>query len=93
MVHHGWAQAVLAVAVTFAILTWVTIALRVWVRTSIIKARGRDDWTMMITQLFFSIYLACQIGGVVYGTGQHLKDLEPSRAERALSFWWACEVR
>ncbi|KAK3680211.1 hypothetical protein LTR78_000589 [Recurvomyces mirabilis] len=65
--------------------------LRIWVRTRIIQALGRDDWTMMITQLFFSIYLACQIGGAVYGTGQHLEDLEPSRAERALSFWWACE--
>jgi hypothetical protein len=34
--------------------------------------------------LFFTAYLIAQLGGVIYGTGEHLDDLEPWRAERAL---------
>lgn len=50
-----------------------------------IKSFGRDDWTMLGTQLLNTAYLACQLGGLVYGTGRHVEDLEPDRAERALS--------
>ncbi|KAK5119025.1 hypothetical protein LTR62_000236 [Meristemomyces frigidus] len=92
MVPPGRPQAVLAVAIAFFILSWVSIGLRIWVRGFIIKAFGKDDWVMMATQVIFTIYLVCQIGGVAYGTGQHLKDLEDWRAERALAFWWGCEV-
>ena len=46
---------------------------------------GNDDWAMIVTQLLYTAYLTCQFGGVVYGTGRHLKDLEPQRAETALS--------
>ncbi|EME41951.1 hypothetical protein DOTSEDRAFT_135077 [Dothistroma septosporum NZE10] len=57
-----------------------------------LHAVGVDDWTMFITQLLFTAYLACQLGGVVYGTGEHLSDLIPWRAEKALSFWFFCEI-
>ncbi|KAK5122536.1 hypothetical protein LTR85_003799 [Meristemomyces frigidus] len=83
---------VLAVAVVFTILTWVTLSLRIWVRVGMLKSFGRDDWAMLATQGFFSLYLICQLGGVVYGTGQHLSALEPADARQALSFWFFCEV-
>lgn len=34
--------------------------------------------------LFFTAYLIAQLGGIVYGTGEHLDTLIPWRAERAL---------
>lgn len=74
----------LGVAVTFAILTWVTLILRIWVRVGMLKSFGRDDWAMLVTQGVFTIYLICQLGGVAYGTGQHLSNLEPSAASRAI---------
>lgn len=53
---------------------------------------GRDDWAMLATQFFFIIYLVCQFGGVYYGTGVHLSELEPRAAEKALAFWFFCEL-
>ncbi|KAI6955074.1 hypothetical protein KC318_g13265, partial [Hortaea werneckii] len=88
----GKPEQVLAVAVTFAVLSWVTVALRVWVRAGMLRSFGRDDWAMLATQLTFTIYLVCQLGGVAYGTGRHLSEIEPASAETALAFWFFCEV-
>ncbi|KAK5130562.1 hypothetical protein LTR08_001942 [Meristemomyces frigidus] len=82
---------VLAVAIIFTVLSWVTVCLRIWVRAGMLGNFGRDDWTMLATQGFFTIYLVCQFGGVVYGTGQHLSALEPANAETAQSYWFFCE--
>jgi hypothetical protein len=75
---------ILAINLSFFALSWIAVGLRIWVRTSIIKAFGRDDWTMLATQLLFTGYLICQLGGLAHGTGRHLKDLEYAEAEIAL---------
>jgi hypothetical protein len=85
MANNGKRDEVLTIGIFFLVLTWIAVSLRCWVRTSMVRAFGKDDWTMLGTQLLFTSYIACQLGGVVYGTGRHLKDLEYSRAERALS--------
>ena len=73
------------VGIAFFIISWVAVGLRVWVRAGMIKSFGADDWTMLGTQLLNTAYLACQLGGLVYGTGKHLADLEKGRAEKALT--------
>lgn len=78
-------KATLAVNVAFLVLSWIAVGLRIVVRAGMLHAFGWDDWTMFITQLFFTAYLASQLGGIVYGTGEHLSDLIPWRAEKALS--------
>lgn len=83
---------VLAVNIVFWVLTWLALSLRVYVRCFLRKTFGIDDWLMVGTQLFYSSYLACQLGGVIYGTGRHLSDLSIEHAEKALHFWWFCEV-
>ncbi|SMQ47647.1 unnamed protein product [Zymoseptoria tritici ST99CH_3D7] len=85
-------RATLAVNITFFALTWITVSLRVLVRAAMLRAFGSDDWTMLITQLLFTAYLIVQLGGVYYGTGEHLSDLIPWRAERALQYWYFCEI-
>lgn len=77
------------VGIAFFVLTWIAVGLRIFVRAGMIKSFGRDDWTMLGTQLLNTAYLASQLGGLVYGTGRHLEDLEPERAEKALS---VCET-
>lgn len=37
------------VAVTFMVLTWTAVMLRVCVRGYIIRSFGWDDWTMLLT--------------------------------------------
>lgn len=76
---------VLAVAVIFATISWISMLMRVYVRRFLIKAWGRDDWAMVATQIVFTIYLVCQLGGVAYGTGYKLQELIPWRAEKALA--------
>ncbi|OCL05656.1 hypothetical protein AOQ84DRAFT_298511 [Glonium stellatum] len=83
---------VLAVAIFFLVLSWITVGLRVYVRAGLLRSFGMDDWTMVVTLLLFTVYIACQIGGVTYGTGRHIWDLEPQNAEKALRFWYFCEL-
>ena len=75
------------VGIAFFIITWISVGLRIWVRAGMIKSFGPDDWTMLGTQLLNTAYLACQLGGLIYGTGRHIEDLEPARAETALTVW------
>lgn len=85
-------KAVFGVNIAFFILTWITVSLRVCVRAGMLRAFGSDDWTMLSALLFFTAYLIAQLGGIVYGTGEHLDTLIPWRAERALQYWYFCEV-
>jgi hypothetical protein len=34
--------------------------------------------------MFFTSYIVCQVGGVMYGTGKHMVDLDPWNAQTAL---------
>ncbi|QIW97945.1 hypothetical protein AMS68_003463 [Peltaster fructicola] len=81
-----------AVAIVFTILTWITVPLRIYVRANQLGKFGVDDRLVIIAQIFFTAYLACQIGGVVYGTGRHLAVLDLRDAETALRFWYFCEI-
>lgn len=76
---------ILAVCLFFFVISWLAVGLRVWVRAGMLKSFGLDDWSMMATQLIYTAYLSCQLGGLMYGTGRHLKDLEDWRAEKAFS--------
>ncbi|KAF2181548.1 hypothetical protein K469DRAFT_671295 [Zopfia rhizophila CBS 207.26] len=83
---------VLAVAGLFFALTWLTVGLRVYVRAGMLKIFGKDDWTMVVTLVLFTVYLVFQIVAAVYGTGRHIWDLERRRARTALIFWYLCEL-
>jgi len=41
----------LATAILFAILSWIAIGLRVYVRARMIKSMGIDDWIMLFAQV------------------------------------------
>lgn len=55
----GRGQEVLAVAILFGILTWLTVSLRVYVRAIMLKAWGWDDWTMLATLVSTSWHSIC----------------------------------
>jgi hypothetical protein len=101
---------VLAIAITFMILAWVTVGLRCYVRYDpprihvsdrntdrrcrifMVKGFGIDDHCMVVTLLFFTGYLASQIGGAVHGTGVRREKLSDEQAQTALHFWFFCEI-
>ncbi|ORX94210.1 hypothetical protein BCR34DRAFT_499411 [Clohesyomyces aquaticus] len=88
----GRGGSVLAVAILFFILSWLTVSLRVYTRHILLRQFGKDDWAMVATLFLFTIYLACQITAVAHGTGQHIWDLDPRDARTALIFWYLCEL-
>ncbi|KAF3046196.1 hypothetical protein E8E11_008106 [Didymella keratinophila] len=81
-----------AVAITFLILSWLTVGLRCYVRTFLVKGFGLDDKMMVVTLFFFTAYLACQLGGAIHGSGAHRENLTDEQAQTALRFWFFCEV-
>ncbi|KAL1304322.1 hypothetical protein AAFC00_000724 [Neodothiora populina] len=83
---------ILGVAVCFLVMTWVAVGLRVYVRTCIIKAFGLDDSLMVLTQLFCTGYIVCQIGSIAHGNGKHRADISDHDAQIALCFWFFCEI-
>jgi len=52
---------ILAVAILFLVLSWVTMGLRVYVRAGMLKSFGMDDWAMVVTVvslIYIPIYYA-----------------------------------
>ncbi|KAF1846134.1 uncharacterized protein K460DRAFT_417275 [Cucurbitaria berberidis CBS 394.84] len=83
---------VLSIAISFFVLTWVTVGLRCYVRIFMVKGFGIDDFTMVATLCFFTIYSVCQIAGAANGTGVRREKLSDASAQTALRFWFLCEV-
>ncbi|KAH6622084.1 integral membrane protein [Boeremia exigua] len=83
---------VAGVAITFLILSWITVGLRCYVRTVLVKGFGLDDKVMVLTLALFTAYLACQIGGAVHGSGQYRANITDENAQIALRYWFFCEV-
>lgn len=81
-----------AVAIVFAVLSWLTIGLRIYVRIDRLGQFGWDDKLVVLAQIFFTGYLICQMGGAAYGTGRKLYLIGNSSAEAALRFWFFCEL-
>jgi hypothetical protein len=73
-----------AVGLTFLVITWLVVGLRVYVRAFAIRKFGLDDKVTILAQILFTGYLICQIGGVYYGTGRRLRNLTYEHAETAL---------
>ncbi|KAF2465639.1 uncharacterized protein BDR25DRAFT_295297 [Lindgomyces ingoldianus] len=57
---NGRSGEVLAVAVLFFILTWATVALRVYTRYFLTRTFGKDDWSMVATIALIFWYL-CEL--------------------------------
>jgi hypothetical protein len=57
-----------------------------------VKSFGLDDQVMVVTLLLFTVYLACQLGAAIYGSGQRRENLTDEQAQTALRYWFLCEV-
>lgn len=44
----------LAISLTFLILCWISVALRVYARAIVLRTLGRDDASMVVSLLFYS---------------------------------------
>ena len=68
-----------AVAITFLTLTYISLALRCFVRIKITRAFAADDWLMLVAQVIFTLSCSFILRGVHSGIGRHDADLTLSR--------------
>jgi hypothetical protein len=67
-----------AVAITFLILTYISVGLRCFVRIRITRVFAVDDWIMLVAQLIFTLSCAFILRGIHYGIGRHNSELTVS---------------
>lgn len=93
---HGESRgpALLAVAVAFLVLTWVTVSLRFYVRIFVSHSTGGDDWIMLIALMLYTIYCGLEIAGIYDGTGQKqtLHDITSLQRLKAVELWFVGEL-
>lgn len=80
----------LAVDIAFMSLAVLANGLRIYVRASMVKAFGLDDWLMSIATACFIAYSTSSMLGVHYGTGRHRSDLSVEGYGTARHCWWFC---
>ncbi|TVY47169.1 hypothetical protein LOCC1_G002578 [Lachnellula occidentalis] len=73
-------------------LTWLFVALRVYVKSFLSKSWGTDDYLLVVSLILFTTYSACSLAGIKYGTGRHTTDIPPQDIPKALFYWWLCEL-
>lgn len=75
-------------AATFLSLTYVSVALRVYVRGWLTKSFLADDWLMLVAQANFTVSCTFILIGVPAGIGRHNRAL-PQRQEIEALKWQA----
>ncbi|KAK8129080.1 hypothetical protein PG984_010188, partial [Apiospora sp. TS-2023a] len=85
-------EQILAIAVTFLVVCWVAVGLRVHCRLRVVKAFGVDDLFLVILQWVYTAYLVSQLVAWRHGTGQHKSALSEADNSRALMLYFICEL-
>ncbi|KAF9869481.1 hypothetical protein CkaCkLH20_13078 [Colletotrichum karsti] len=78
--------ALVATAVTFLILSWFSVILRVYVRAFMTKGFQADDWLMLVAQGVFTLSCSLILAGVHVGLGHHNRALGQKEEISALMY-------
>ncbi|KAF2645431.1 hypothetical protein P280DRAFT_389644 [Massarina eburnea CBS 473.64] len=81
-----------AVCSTFVAMAFVSMALRVYVRLRMVRNFGWDDTFMLLAMLTYIMFATCAIGGVHWGTGRHMSELDNEHKMKAMRYWWFCYI-
>ncbi|KAM0332057.1 hypothetical protein ACHAQA_002326 [Verticillium albo-atrum] len=83
---------ILAVAILFFVLCWISVGLRIYTRGVLLRCLGLDDKLMIVLLGIFTGYLISQLQSVRYGNGRHDAVLTPENRQKALMWWYICEL-
>lgn len=72
------------IEIAFLSISWIAVALRIYVRTFVVKAFGWDDRFMVFAQIMHTVNVICATGGAFTGTGRLMKDIPPHSMMMAL---------
>ncbi|KAJ5085074.1 hypothetical protein N7532_009845 [Penicillium argentinense] len=83
-------KAILVVTSVFLAISLVSVCLRIFVRTRVVRAFGWDDIIMVVAMAFNLAFAVCGIVGAKNGMGRKLLYFEayPDQFSRALLCWW-----
>ncbi|CAI7592430.1 unnamed protein product [Penicillium glandicola] len=87
-------KAILIVTSVFLAISLLSVILRCFVRTRIVRAWGWDDGTMVIAMGLNMVFAICGIVGCKYGLGRTLAyfTLHPDYFHRAMLCWWVGQL-
>ncbi|KAM0227674.1 hypothetical protein ACHAPO_011319 [Fusarium lateritium] len=80
----------MGVNISFYSIALITCLLRCYVRSFVVDAFRTDDWLMVLSTVFFTLYATFSTVGVTFGTGRHHDDLETDQISNAMMCWWFC---
>jgi len=71
----GAATSVLTTIGLFLVITWTTLSLRIWVRTSLARSFGWDDAVLLLSTMTFTGFCTMLILAETTGGGPHVHDM------------------
>jgi hypothetical protein len=79
-----------AVVILFLALAWITVAIRCYVRISMIKSFSIDDYLALVTLGFLTIFAGLAYDGSRWGLGRHNVDVSiPDQIKAFRMFFFA----
>lgn len=87
-------HAILIVTVIFLVISAVSVILRCFVRTQVVRAFGWDDAIMVLAMTLNLAFAICGIAGTKYGIGRKVIHFElyPQNLDKALLCWWLGQI-
>ncbi|KAE8165446.1 hypothetical protein BDV40DRAFT_65776 [Aspergillus tamarii] len=79
---------VIAIAVTFAVWTFIIISLRLFSRVFVLQKMGLDDYMIVCACLTSWAFSAVTVVSVKYGLGSHIGDIDPNEMETYSMIVW-----
>ncbi|SPO07037.1 related to integral membrane protein [Cephalotrichum gorgonifer] len=77
---------VTAVAVSFAVISFIAIVLRLWSRVLVVKTFGTDDGLICVAVLLSWAFIACTIVAVQHGLGSRMEDFLTRGTENMIAY-------
>ncbi|KAI1337689.1 hypothetical protein F5Y15DRAFT_389960 [Xylariaceae sp. FL0016] len=89
MMRNGRGPELAAVTISLLVLSWISVGLRAYTASVILKRFNSEDWLAALTLLCYSTYSALLLFGVHFGLGAHVVDVSLENRPKALFFKWA----
>ncbi|KAL4980791.1 hypothetical protein BDW66DRAFT_156502 [Aspergillus desertorum] len=89
---EGRSLSIFVVTLVFLILSFISVALRCFVRLRLVRAFGWDDSLMVLAMTFNILFALCGMIGARYGLGRKMVDFynapDPANELETALFWW-----
>ncbi|PMD40948.1 hypothetical protein L207DRAFT_488948 [Hyaloscypha variabilis F] len=83
---------VTGVAVCSLCLTWISTVLRFYVRISILKFVGREDWLTVAAMIVFTVFCSLCLLDEYYGLGAHMENIDAGSLQTGFKIIFICEL-